>query len=282
MAEEKEKKRKEKHANISRREFLKDAGLVVGGTSLGSIAVLSACANEKTITETATKTSTATVTTTIPAVTTTVTSPPVTVEVVKTYPASQGYLLVDSRVCAGCHACMMACSMVHDGKSSLSNSRIQVEQNLLAVFPEDFKINQCRQCVNPLCVQACPSGACHVDTEHGNTRVIDSAKCLGKTCMKCINACPFIPHRTVFNYEKNYSMKCDLCIDAPYWDEKSGIDGKQACVEVCPVHAIKFVAETPSQLGEAGYDLHLADPPQVTPQGVQNVGGDTGPTYDIS
>jgi hypothetical protein len=51
MAEEKNQ--------ISRREFLKDAGLVVGGATVGSMALMSACKGEET-----TKTVTSTVTTT--------------------------------------------------------------------------------------------------------------------------------------------------------------------------------------------------------------------------
>jgi len=52
---------------ISRREFLKDAGLVVGGATIGSMAILSACNGEGTVTNT----TTATVTTTATATTTT-------------------------------------------------------------------------------------------------------------------------------------------------------------------------------------------------------------------
>jgi aerobic-type carbon monoxide dehydrogenase small subunit (CoxS/CutS family) len=81
MSEEKEKEQKE-IKGLSRRQFLKDAGLVVGGATVGSMAILSACKGETTTqTVTSTKTVTSTVTApggTAPAVTTTVTSPPVT------------------------------------------------------------------------------------------------------------------------------------------------------------------------------------------------------------
>ena len=67
---------------MSRRQFLKDAGLVVGGATVGSVAILSACSGGETATSTVTKTNTvtnnSTVTTTVGAgstatVTTTVT-----------------------------------------------------------------------------------------------------------------------------------------------------------------------------------------------------------------
>ena len=68
-----------KSKGLSRREFLKDAGLVVGGATVGSMAILSACGGGETVTNTVTKTNTATVTSTVGAgatatVTTTVTS----------------------------------------------------------------------------------------------------------------------------------------------------------------------------------------------------------------
>ena len=49
---------------LSRRDFLKDAGLLVGGTAIGSTVLLAACGGETT-TETVTQTQTATVTSTV-------------------------------------------------------------------------------------------------------------------------------------------------------------------------------------------------------------------------
>ena len=53
----------ENKTKVSRREFLKDAGLVVGGATIGSAALLSAC-GEKTVTKTVTSTVTNTSTVT--------------------------------------------------------------------------------------------------------------------------------------------------------------------------------------------------------------------------
>ena len=176
-------------------------------------------------------------------------------EVPITYPLSEGYLVVDTTECSGCQSCMMACSLVHEGEASLSLSRIQVIRNPLGRFPEDISQEVCRQCVDPLCVQVCPTDACHVDTANGNVRVIDESKCIG--CKLCLDACPFMPHRTIWNQKKGVATKCDLCINTPYWNETGGPDGKQACVEACPMKAIKLVTEVPMQLGTAGYDVNL-------------------------
>ena len=105
MTEEKKKETQE----LSRREFLKDAGLLVGGTAIGSTILLAACGGEDTTTTvetTKTVTSTApggttTVTSTTPGGTTTVTTTE-TVEVPMSYPLSEGYLVVDSTKCCRC------------------------------------------------------------------------------------------------------------------------------------------------------------------------------------
>jgi len=276
---------KKKSGEISRREFLKDAGLLVGGTAIGSTVLLAACGGE-TVTETATKTITAaggTKTVTADGVTSTVTADGVTststvteaVDVSKficpidgmefdtfaelkahfdaehsgELPLSEGYLLVDPKKCSGCLTCMMACSVAHDGKENFSLSRIQILQTNFSPYGDVVQA-VCRQCVDPLCVKACPTGACHVDTANGNVRVIDESICIG--CQMCIQACPFIPHRTIFNAETNKATKCDLCINTPYWDG----DGP-ACVAVCPNSAIKLTTSTPTQRDDDGYVVNL-------------------------
>ena len=104
-------------------------------------------------------------------------------------PASGGYLLVDTKKCQGCISCMLACSLVHEGKENPSLSRIQVIQNSFGKFPEDLTLEQCRQCIEPACVEACPSGALFIDSNNENIRRIDSKKCIrseerrvGKEC----------------------------------------------------------------------------------------------------
>ncbi len=179
-------------------------------------------------------------------------------QLASTIPPAAGYLVHDSTKCAFCMTCMMACSLSHEGKENLSLSRIQIDSNALGHYPSDLVMNVCRQCTTPVCVQNCPTEACHVDTANGNVRVIDEKKCIG--CQTCINSCPQIPHRTIWNQAANKATKCDLCLNTPYWGEKGGPDGKQACVELCPMNAIKLVKQTPSQQGTAGYEVNLRSP----------------------
>jgi protein NrfC len=166
-------------------------------------------------------------------------------------PACEGYLRINLRKCAGCMNCMLVCSLAHEGRVNPSLSRIQVIQNPFMPFPNDVTVEQCRQCVDPACVKACPTGALHVDTEQGNLRKRDPEKCV--FCMECVKSCPYTPARMVWNFEDPNSLKCDLCADTPFWNEQGGTDGKQACREVCPFDAIEFTREIPIQEGDIGY-----------------------------
>ncbi len=177
-------------------------------------------------------------------------------------PASDGYLLVDIAKCQGCTSCMLACSLVHEGVESHSLSRIQIIQNSFEAFPHDVTIEQCRQCVEPACVEACPTDALKASAEFGNVRMVDRNKCIG--CGDCVEACPYTPSRSMMVSDEKFdgddkARKCDLCANTPFhWDAVGGgPDGKQACVEICPVGAIRFTREIPVQDGDEGYKVNL-------------------------
>jgi len=84
--------------------------------------------------------------------------------------------------------------------------------------------------------------------------MVNVDKCIG--CERCIQACPYQPSRVQWNPKERHAQKCDLCKDTPYWNHEGGPDGKQACVEICPMKAIKFTKEIPVQSGD-GYDVNL-------------------------
>ena len=178
--------------------------------------------------------------------------------------ASEAYLLVDTKKCQGCTTCMLACSLAHEGVASHSLSRIQIMQNSFAKWPDDISIAQCRQCTDPLCMKACSTGALYVDPTKGNVRTVDDRKCIG--CMQCIQACPFTPSRMRWDFKAKHALKCDLCADTPFWNQQGGPDGKQACVELCPVGALKCTKTIPEQKGDKGYNVNLRK------QGWKNLG----------
>ena len=174
---------------------------------------------------------------------------------------SEGYLLVDTQKCSSCQSCMLACSLTHHGEENISLSRIQILQDGFERFPNDISQEQCRQCVIPPCVLSCPTEAMHADAENGNVRTVDEVKCIG--CKLCMFACPFIPRRPIWNHENKdvngigVVIKWDMSDDNPDWGEEGGTDGKKACVEVCPMKAIKFVKEVPDQEDTKGYVVNL-------------------------
>ncbi len=219
------KKTEENKKSVSRRDFLKRGGAAIAAGALGVYA-----------------------------------SEPTASAAETSYEPSTGYIVYDNRLCLGCQSCMYACSLTHEGVASPSLSRIQIIRDApsFTKYPYDIVMSVCRQCVTPLCVQNCPTGACHVDAANGNVRRIDPDKCIG--CQRCIESCPQRPHRTVWNPEKEISMKCDLCVDTPYWSKKGGPNGHQACVDICPAKALKLVHEPPLQTDVNGYDVDLAPP----------------------
>src|SRR3990170_701930 len=90
-------------------------------------------------------------------------------------PAAEGHIVVDTKKCQGCMVCMLACSLVHEGKLDLSRSRIQVLQDSFERFPQDIAVElapTCDLCADvsfwdrtrgphgmQACVLACPLGA---------------------------------------------------------------------------------------------------------------------------
>lgn len=175
-------------------------------------------------------------------------------------PDSEGFLVVDLKKCQGCGTCMMACALAHSGKASYSLSRIQIQQDSFADWPDDVFMAICRQCQDAPCVAVCPVRPIRANkpnAREGYVRMIDQKLCIG--CKMCLTRCPYIPSRIQWDVELQKSQKCDLCVNTPYLDEKGGPGGTQTCVKVCPVNAISFTTKMPDQGIEESYDVNLRD-----------------------
>jgi protein NrfC len=247
---------------ITRRDFLRVTGAIIFVAGTGGCK-LSKPDESPTPTDTLTRTATAT-STNAPTLTKAPAPTDTPGTVADEIPPADGYLLVDIEKCQGCLSCMLACSLIHEGVESPSLSRIQIMQDSFVSFPDDLTIAQCRQCVDPACVKICPTGALKADARYGYVRIVNKEACIG--CGLCYDACPYTPSRAFLAADKAYgdeakSRKCDLCANAPYhWDEGGGgPDGKQACVAVCPVGAIMFTKQIPTQEGDGGYKVNLRD-----------------------
>jgi protein NrfC len=176
-------------------------------------------------------------------------------------PNSEGFLLVDMKKCQGCGTCMMACALAHTGAASYTLSRIQIQQDSFANWPDDVFMAICRQCKDAPCVEVCPvtpAKANKPNPKYGNVRMIDQKLCIG--CKLCLTRCPYVPSRIQWDQNSGKSQKCDLCADTPYLGEEGGTGGIQTCVKVCPVNAITFSKTMPDQTDEESYHVNFRGP----------------------
>jgi protein NrfC len=171
--------------------------------------------------------------------------------------AAWGFLLADMRKCQGCMSCMLACSLVHHGEINLSLARLQIQQDPYGCYPDDITIVQCRQCVEPACLDACPTGALSRDPDNGHVATVNVDTCIG--CKSCISACPHTPGRAVWNAEGNHAQKCDMCADTPFWNRAGGSAVRPVCIEACPVGALAFTQVIPDQESPDSYSVNLRD-----------------------
>jgi Fe-S-cluster-containing dehydrogenase component len=132
----------------------------------------------------------------------------------------KNFLAIDLELCTGCRNCELACSARKTNSFNPSRSRIQVlkdeRTNLLLPMV-------CLQCDEPLCQEACPSGAL-VENEMG-ILVVDDEACIG--CLSCVTAC--IYGGIALDPLTRKVIKCDLC------------EGDPACIKACDYDAIKMI-----------------------------------------
>ncbi|MDP8228295.1 MAG: 4Fe-4S dicluster domain-containing protein [Candidatus Electryoneaceae bacterium] len=146
-------------------------------------------------------------------------------------------ILTDTTLCIGCRECVVACQKryglendiphrwdLEDGLSARRWTSI-VEQN------EEYIRKQCRHCLEPACVSACPVGALQKDETTGAV-TYDGGVCMG--CRYCMIACPYGIPRYDWDQPVPYVRKCILCADYIARGEEP------ACTTACPVGATIF------------------------------------------
>jgi anaerobic carbon-monoxide dehydrogenase iron sulfur subunit len=127
--------------------------------------------------------------------------------------------------CMNCRRCELACYMKNAGTEDI-NSAVKLDKklfkniDLIRVHDTSMPLS-CRQCDEPLCVDACISGALRIDEEK-NIVVIDKDKCVG--CYSCIMRCKYGSIKA----SGHDVSKCDLCSS----------NDKAACIEACPTKAL--------------------------------------------
>ena len=106
------------------------------------------------------------------------------------------------------------------------HKRIILEKDYLA---GEYEPKPCFQCVEPLCLLACPVAVLQVDRQSGTyARIIDERVCIG--CQRCVEACGsrFVPARPRYDAGRRVSVKCHLCF------------GEPQCVAFCPYRALRL------------------------------------------
>jgi Fe-S-cluster-containing dehydrogenase component len=140
---------------------------------------------------------------------------------------AKGVVLWERELCSGCRTCEAVCTNHNNrGHASSALARIILEKDYLAAI---YEAHVCYQCVDPLCLRACPVAALQVDRSSGtNARVIDERACIG--CRQCLAACDrvFDPPRPRYDAQRRVSTKCHLCF------------GEPQCVQHCPYGALRF------------------------------------------
>ena len=142
-------------------------------------------------------------------------------------------LSIDNNLCWGCRTCEAACKQ---------ENRTAVGVKLIAVREEGprrindrpefaFRVNLCRHCDDPPCVEACPAEA--IAKRADGIVVMDYDLCTG--CQACIAACPY--GAIGFDADKGIAQKCNLC----HHRVDQGLI--PACADnVCLAHCINFTS----------------------------------------
>ena len=136
----------------------------------------------------------------------------------ETHAAAEKRVILNMDRCVGCRSCSAVCFYSHQGVPSISYGVIR--EGTLPVV--------CRQCEEPACVEACPTGALRRE-ESG---VVRRSRFLCIGCKSCVYACPF--GVIASDLTQHQTAKCDLC------EERVVGGGEPRCVSACPSGALRF------------------------------------------
>lgn len=162
-------------------------------------------------------------------------------------------MVIDLKVCVGCHACTIACKAANGTPPEVFFSRVHERE--VGEYPDarrEFLPVLCNHCEDAPCVDVCPTGASW-QREDGIVSVKGDV-CIG--CRSCDTACPY-GHRhyiepgslrqgyfngelTRFEEQKyprwteGTVIKCDFCM------ERVDQGLKPACVVTCAPEARHF------------------------------------------
>jgi molybdopterin-containing oxidoreductase family iron-sulfur binding subunit len=178
-------------------------------------------------------------------------------------------MVIDTRRCVGCKACMVACKIENKTPAGVSYTVVVDNEHKNPEGRPLFMTKPCFHCEKPACTDVCPVGATF-KRERDGLVVVDYDRCIG--CRYCITACPYdarffdfgedypaqaegSPLRRVPSPEyKQFRMrtkegspvgnvrKCSFCLHLQ--DESGNYDQHAgrwpSCAKTCTGHAIHF------------------------------------------
>ena len=110
-------------------------------------------------------------------------------------------MVIDTRRCVGCRACVVACKAENKTPPGVSYT-VVVEEAVANRFDDKpiFMTKPCFHCEHPPCVDVCPVSATF-KRERDGIVVIDYDRCIG--CRYCITGCPY--GARYFDFGENYA-----------------------------------------------------------------------------
>lgn len=129
-------------------------------------------------------------------------------------------------LCMGCTLCQVYCTAAHSSSHDIvkAHRREKISPRIRVAQDKPLSVAvQCHNCKDPPCVNACLTGAMHID-EMSRQVIHDQEKCI--SCWTCVMVCPF--GAIVVEPGIKTPLKCDLCpnLEVP------------ACVANCPNEAL--------------------------------------------
>ena len=139
-------------------------------------------------------------------------------------------MVVDTRTCVGCCACVIACKTENRVADGFARDWVVTETT--GFFPDlqmTIRSERCNHCEDAPCVSVCPTGASHYGP--GGTVQVNQDKCTG--CKACIAACPY--DARFIDPNLGAIDKCTFCSHRI----ENGTP-TTSCQEVCPTQSIYF------------------------------------------
>jgi Fe-S-cluster-containing dehydrogenase component/CRP-like cAMP-binding protein len=141
-------------------------------------------------------------------------------------------MLINLDRCTRCDDCVRACAATHDNNPRFIRQGPTHDHIMVA--------NACMQCVDPVCMIGCPTGAIARDSDTGTVRINDRT-CIG--CATCANSCPYQAIRMVEIREPGGAFLVDEATQQPILkatkcDFCAGQLTGPACQAACPHDAL--------------------------------------------